>query len=78
MPFSHHVSLCVCHRQDIADDAIYISLTGPRCPFVEDGPDAAISEGAGTIAVELAKYQSPIDVVYVPVGNGALASRVGA
>ena len=39
--------------------------------FVEDGRDIAISEGAGSIAVEMMK-QRTFDTVLVPLGNGAL------
>lgn len=39
--------------------------------FVEDGEDPAISEGAGTIAVELLQ-SGPIDTAVIPVGDGAL------
>jgi threonine dehydratase len=45
--------------------------------FVEDGLEPAISEGAGTIGVELAAWREPIERVYVPVGNGALLAGVG-
>ncbi|HEY3714021.1 MAG TPA: pyridoxal-phosphate dependent enzyme [Jatrophihabitantaceae bacterium] len=43
--------------------------------FVEDGRDPAISEGAGTIGVELAPLG--LDVLLVPVGNGGLINGVG-
>jgi threonine dehydratase len=43
--------------------------------FVEDGHEPRISEGAGTIAAELAPLQP--DVIFVPVGNGALISGIG-
>jgi threonine dehydratase len=43
--------------------------------FVEDGREAAISEGAGTIGVELAALG--LDTLLVPVGNGALITGVG-
>ncbi|MEM8855034.1 MAG: pyridoxal-phosphate dependent enzyme [Pseudomonadota bacterium] len=46
--------------------------------FVEDGKEVAISEGAGTIAVELAAVDGPLDAVVVPLGNGALLSGIGA
>ena len=46
--------------------------------YVEDGLEDEIAEGAGTIAVELLEHPDPIDVVYVPVGNGALINGVGA
>lgn len=40
--------------------------------FVEDGREPEISEGAGTIAVELAGTDAAFDHVLLPVGNGAL------
>jgi threonine dehydratase len=44
--------------------------------FVEDGVEAAIAEGAGTIAAELDRA-GPFDAVVVPVGNGALMAGIG-
>ncbi len=40
--------------------------------MVEDGKEPEISEGAGTIALELMNYPKPLDAVVVPLGNGAL------
>jgi threonine dehydratase len=37
-----------------------------------DGLDVEASEGAGTIAVELMQSTEPVDVVLVPLGNGAM------
>ena len=45
--------------------------------FVEDGREAEISEGAGTIALELCRWPEPLDALLVPLGNGALLSGVG-
>lgn len=45
--------------------------------FVEDGASAAIAEGAGTIAAELTGESDDIDVIFVPLGNGALAAGIG-
>ena len=45
--------------------------------MVEDGREPAISEGAGTIGLELLQLPSPLDVVAVPLGNGALLAGVG-
>jgi threonine dehydratase len=50
----------------------YAERTGFR--FVEDGREPAISEGAGTIALELS---SGFDTILVPVGNGALINGIG-
>lgn len=44
--------------------------------YVEDGREVAITEGAGTIGVELATWPDPIDVLLVPLGNGALLGGV--
>lgn len=46
-----------------------------RCVFVEDGEDPSISEGAGTIGVELLLAGS-IDAIVLPVGDGALITGV--
>ena len=40
--------------------------------LVEDGREAAIAEGAGTIAVELLRWPKCFDVIVVPLGDGAL------
>ena len=53
----------------------HAAATGAR--FVEDGAEPAIAEGAGTIAAELGAYPALLDVVLVPVGNGALISGMG-
>ncbi|WP_407560071.1 threonine/serine dehydratase [Streptomyces sp. 184] len=47
----------------------------PDRRFVEDGHETRISEGAGTIAVELAPLKP--DTLLVPLGNGALIGGVG-
>ena len=46
--------------------------------FVEDGAEPAIAEGAGTIGLELASSVPALDLVTVPLGNGALLAGVGA
>ena len=55
---------------------LYAQQTGQR--FVEDGAEPAIAEGAGTIGLELAAAASRLDVVIVPLGNGALLAGAGA
>jgi threonine dehydratase len=44
--------------------------------FVEDGAEAKVAEGAGTLALELAG-SIPLDAIVVQVGNGALLAGVG-
>lgn len=46
-----------------------------RCIFIEDGEEPAITEGAGTIGIELLKAGS-IDAIVVPVGDGALITGI--
>lgn len=61
---------------DAAKDAARAHAAGEESRlFVEDGHEPRISEGAGTIAAELAPLQP--DVIFVPVGNGALISGIG-
>lgn len=45
--------------------------------FVEDGREVAISEGVGTIGLELSRWPKPFDSVLVPLGNGALLAGIG-
>jgi threonine dehydratase len=49
--------------------------TGGR--FIEDGREPPISEGAGTIAVELGRWPDPFDAILVPIGDGALIAGIG-
>jgi len=46
-------------------------------PFVEDGKEPAVSEGAGSMAVELLKWPDPLDAILVALGNGALINGIG-
>lgn len=57
------------------DSARSYADAGPDRQFVEDGHEPRISEGAGTIAVELAPWEP--GTILVPVGNGALISGIG-
>ncbi len=45
--------------------------------FVEDGAEPAIAEGAGTIALEITEALPALDAVFIPLGNGALATGMG-
>ena len=58
-----------------ADARAHAADMGAR--YVEDGREAAISEGAGTMALELLCGAHQIDVLLVPLGNGALLAGVG-
>jgi threonine dehydratase len=45
--------------------------------FVEDGREVAISEGAGTMGVEICNGSASFDLAVLPLGNGALLAGVG-
>lgn len=45
--------------------------------FVEDGRQVEITEGAGTIAVEMLANGDAFDTLLIPLGNGALINGVG-
>jgi len=62
---------------DEAKDAARRHAVDRDALFVEDGLIGAIAEGAGTIAVELLRERAPVDVVFVPVGNGSLINGMG-
>ena len=63
---------------DASKDACRAYAKAEGLTFVEDGRDAAITEGAGTIAPELARWSEPFDAVLVPLGNGALVNGIGS
>ncbi len=44
--------------------------------FVEDSFDVETVEGAGTIALELNRWEEPFDGVLIALGNGALANGI--
>jgi len=62
---------------DAAKDAGRQFASDEGRTFIEDGRDIAITEGAGTLAVELLQWREPLDAVLIPVGNGALINGVG-
>lgn len=45
--------------------------------MVEDGREVAITEGAGTIGVELLRWPEPFAALLAPVGDGALLAGLG-
>jgi threonine dehydratase len=56
---------------DAAKEAAKAFCVETGAHFVEDGRDIAISEGAGSIAVEM-MAQPDFEAVLIPLGNGAL------
>lgn len=62
------------------DDAKGLAMEFARAEglrFVDDGDSAGVIEGAGTVGLEIAQQLERVDVVYVPMGSGSLASGVG-
>jgi threonine dehydratase len=60
---------------DAAKDAAQVYARAHDIEFVEDGKALAVTEGAGTIAVELANAVT-LDTLLVPLGNGALLTGI--
>jgi threonine dehydratase len=52
----------------------FAAETGAR--LIEDGRIPEISEGAGTIGLELLRWPEPFDAILVPLGDGALLGGV--
>jgi threonine dehydratase len=63
---------------DAAKSAAVDYASNSDARFVEDGQEAAIAEGAGTIALELCRRGTAVDYVLVPLGGGALLAGIGS
>lgn len=61
---------------DASKDAARRHAAASSLRFVEDGIEAELAEGAGTLALELAA-STMLDAIVVPVGNGSLLAGVG-
>jgi threonine dehydratase len=57
---------------DAAKDAAKAYALSINGWMVEDGFEAEVSEGHGTLAVELLAHNNVFDVVTIPLGNGAM------
>ncbi|MCG8459207.1 MAG: pyridoxal-phosphate dependent enzyme [Holophagales bacterium] len=61
---------------DVAKEAARTFAREQGARFVEDGREREISEGAGSLAVELLARGDAFDDLLIPLGNGALLSGV--
>ncbi len=61
---------------DAAHEAAQAFAAESGARLVEDGRDPALSEGAGTIGMELLRWPDPFDAILVPLGDGALLAGV--
>ena len=57
---------------DAAKTQAKLAAASSGLPMVEDGKEPRLSEGAGSIAVELLDHREPIDTILVALGNGAI------
>jgi threonine dehydratase len=64
------------HDLDAAKELAIAFARGEGLMFIDDGESEGVIEGAGTVGLEIAKALERIDVVYVPMGSGSLASGV--
>jgi threonine dehydratase len=64
------------HDLDAAKETAIAFARDERLRFIDDGESEGVIEGAGTIGLEIARELERIDVVYVPMGSGSLASGV--
>ena len=62
---------------DAAKDAARAHAERHGQHFIEDGQDPAVSEGAGTMALELLRGDARYDALLVPLGNGAMINGIG-
>ncbi len=62
---------------DAAKDASRAYAAQRDATFVEDGRDPAITEGAGTIAIEILQSKDKFDAVLITLGYGALLNGIG-
>jgi threonine dehydratase len=62
---------------DAKDHARAAAATIANAIYVEDGREPAITEGAGTMGMELTSQPESIHTLLVPLGNGALLAGLG-
>lgn len=62
------------HDIDAAKERAYAHQAKHGGTFVDDGENAHLIAGAGTVGLEIGKSIEDIDVLYVPMGSGSLAS----
>lgn len=66
------------HDFDGAKLAAREAATQSGVRLIEGSGDVETCEGAGTIGLELAEFPEPLDAAIIALGNGGLASGVGA
>lgn len=66
------------HDLDAAKEIAIAFARNEGLRFIDDGESEGVIEGAGTIGFEIAHALEQIDVVYVPMGSGSLASGVAS
>jgi threonine dehydratase len=64
------------HDLDAAKEVAIAFAREQALRFIDDGESEGVIEGAGTMGLEIARDLDRIDVLYVPMGSGSLASGV--
>jgi len=64
------------HDLDAAKEEAIAFAQREGLRFIDDGESEGVIEGAGTIGLEIANALERIDIVFVPVGGGSLASGI--
>ena len=64
------------HDLDAAKDEAIAFAQREGLRVIDDGESEGVIEGAGTVGLEIARGLEAIDVVFVPMGSGSLASGV--
>jgi threonine dehydratase len=64
------------HDLDAAKETAIAFARDEGLRFIDDGESEGVIEGAGTIGLEIARELERIDIVFVPMGSGSLASGV--
>ena len=64
------------HDLDAAKETAIAFAREEGLRFIDDGESEGVIEGAATVGFEIARTLDRIDVVFVPMGSGSLASGV--
>lgn len=64
------------HDLDAAKEAAIAFARREGMRVIDDGDSEGVIEGAGTIGLEIARELDHVDIVFVPMGSGSLASGV--
>jgi threonine dehydratase len=64
------------HDLDAAKDEAIAFAKREGLRFIDDGESEGVIEGAGTVGLEIANALERVDIIFVPMGSGSLASGI--